>query len=45
MCRVIETKIGDRTIKVADIKEKYIQNIIESAKACDYIDRVILFGS
>lgn len=45
MCRVIETKIDDRTIRVADIKEKYIRNIVESAKACDYIDRVVLFGS
>ena len=45
MCRVIETTVDDRTIRVADIKEKYMQNIADSARECDYIDRVVLFGS
>jgi len=46
MCRVVEyvTSLGN-TIKVADIKEKYISNIIDAASRCDYIDRVVLFGS
>ncbi len=45
MCKVIERKIGNRKIKVADIKFKYMENIINAAKECDYIDRVVLFGS
>ena len=45
MCRVVKMKIGDRSIKVAEIKKKYIHNIIDAASKCSYIDRVILFGS
>lgn len=45
MCTVIETTVDDRKIRVADIKEKYIKNIVESARECAYIDRVVLFGS
>ena len=45
MCKVVKMKIGDRTIRVADIKKKYIENIVDAAKECDYIDRVVLFGS
>ena len=45
MCKVIETTVDDRTIKVADIKEKYMQNIADAARECDYIDKVVLFGS
>lgn len=45
MCKVTEMKIGDRTIRVAEIKQQYISNIVNAARNCDYIDRVILFGS
>ena len=45
MCKVVKKKIGDRTIRVADIKFKYMINIVDAAKECDYIDRIVLFGS
>ena len=45
MCKVVEMTIDGRTIRVAEIKMKYMQNIVDAAKACDYIDRVVLFGS
>lgn len=45
MCKVVSMNIGDRDIKVADIKEKYIRNIAEVAQRSGIFDRVILFGS
>ena len=45
MCRVVPMQIGDRQIMVADIKQKYIQNIIDAVQKCDLIDRIVLFGS
>ena len=45
MCKVSPMDIGTRRIKVAEIKQKYIQNIIDAANECDLIDRVVLFGS
>ena len=45
MCKVVDVKIGNRQVKVADIKSKYLTNIADSAKACPLIDKVILFGS
>ncbi len=45
MCQVKEMRIDNRTIHVADIKQKYISNIIDAAKKCSFIDRIILFGS
>ena len=45
MCRVTPMDIGSRQICVAEIKQKYIQNIIDAARECDLIDRVVLFGS
>ena len=45
MCAVTDYVIDGRTIHMADIKQKYIENIIDAAKKCDYIDRIILFGS
>ena len=45
MCRVLPMNIGARQIHVAEIKQKYIQNIIDAARQCDLIDRVVLFGS
>ena len=37
--------IDGRSFKVADIKVKYIKNIIDAASKCDLIDKVVLFGS
>ena len=45
MCKVLTMDIGSRQIRVAEIKQKYIQNIIDAASQCDLIDRVVLFGS
>ena len=45
MCNVKTMKIGNQTFKVAEIKQKYMNNIAEAANECDIIDRVILFGS
>ena len=45
MCRVTPMDIGSRQIRVAEIKQKYIRNIIDAARECDLIDRVVLFGS
>ena len=45
MCKLITKKIQDRHIRVADIKEDYIDNIINSAELCNQINRIVLFGS
>lgn len=45
MCIVKTMNIGGKTFKVADIKQKYMNNIVEAANDCDIIDRVVLFGS
>lgn len=45
MSSITEVRVGNFTIRVADIKKKYIQNIADAAADCDYIDRVVLFGS
>jgi len=45
MCKVLPMNIGSRQIRVAEIKQKYIENIIDAASKCDLIDRVVLFGS
>ncbi|MCR5655514.1 MAG: nucleotidyltransferase domain-containing protein [Lachnospiraceae bacterium] len=45
MCNIINIKVGDRNVRVADIKQKYIYNIADAAKKCRYIDRIVLFGS
>ncbi len=45
MCTVSVMDISGRSIKVADIKKKYMLNIVDAASKCDIIDRVILFGS
>ena len=45
MCKVTEMKVGNHIVKVADIKTKYMQNIADAAADCDYIDKIILFGS
>ncbi|MBR5970402.1 MAG: nucleotidyltransferase domain-containing protein [Lachnospiraceae bacterium] len=38
-------RIGNRTIRVAGVKQKYIGNIIHAAEQCRYIERIVLFGS
>ncbi len=45
MCNLTTINIDDRQIKVADIKEKYMSNIVDAAQKCDFIERVVLFGS
>lgn len=45
MCKVVPIDIGSRQVHVAEIKHKYIRNIIDAARECDLIDRVVLFGS
>lgn len=45
MCKVVGVAIGDRTVYVADIKQKYILNIVEAARECELIDQIRLFGS
>ena len=42
MCRLVQYK-GGRA--VADIKKKYIDNIVEQAEKCKHIQRIMLFGS
>ena len=45
MCRVVTMNVGNRRFRVADIKKKYMNNIIDAATKCDIIEKVILFGS
>jgi len=45
MCNLAEIAIGDRRIKVAEIKKAYIENIIKCVPLCSAIDKVVLFGS
>ena len=45
MCKIKTIEINGRTISAADIKTKYLRIIAEAAKECDYIDKVVLFGS
>ncbi|MDY6290293.1 MAG: nucleotidyltransferase domain-containing protein [Succiniclasticum sp.] len=45
MCMVKTIQIDNRTIRVAEIKQKYIKNVIDAARKCSFIDRVVLFGS
>lgn len=42
---MVNMKIMGKEVHVADIKQKYMQNIADAAQECDYIDRIILFGS
>lgn len=45
MCQVKELKIDNQIVNIADIKHKYVRNIVDAAKKCDLIDKVIVFGS
>ena len=42
MCKMIHYKDGKY---IADIKHKYILNIIQQAEQCENIYRIMLFGS
>lgn len=45
MCKIVLTDVGNRKVRVADIKKKYVKSIVDAAGKCDYIDKVVLFGS
>lgn len=45
MCKLVEVEVKNKIIKIADIKRRYIENIIECAKEYAFVDRVVLFGS
>lgn len=45
MSKLVEMRVNDKIIKIADVKRKYIENIIKCAKEYAFIDRVVLFGS
>ncbi|MBE5860632.1 MAG: nucleotidyltransferase domain-containing protein [Butyrivibrio sp.] len=45
MCKVVDVTIRNRNVRIADIKRKYLDNIVASAEECKYIDKVVLFGS
>lgn len=46
MCNLVNMQSGTgETIRVADIKKKYIENIIANAHLCKYIKKIVLFGS
>ena len=41
MCKIVDVKVGNRQVKVADIKTKYLANIAASAKECPLIDKIV----
>lgn len=45
MSKLVDFQLEDRVIKVSELKVKFIQNIIDAAKLCNSIEKVILFGS
>lgn len=45
MCNVIEIELNDMIVHISDIKREYIENIVDAAKGCKIIDRIIVFGS
>ena len=46
MCNLVNMQSGTgETIRVADIKKKYIENIIANVHLCKYIEKIVLFGS
>jgi len=45
MSKVVSFRVGDRTVKAADIKKEYIINAAEKAKNCKAIEKLVLFGS
>ena len=45
MCRMVTVNTRSGPVRVAGIKSKYIKNIADAATKCDYIDKIVLFGS
>ena len=45
MCKIVNLKLNDREIRVADVKKECIRNIADAAEKCRYIDRIVRFGS
>ena len=45
MCKVAEMQIDNRIVCIADIKHKYVKNIVDAARECKIIDKIIVFGS
>lgn len=46
MCKLISIQTNHNTsVEIADIKKKYIENIIDKAPICNKISAIILFGS
>jgi predicted nucleotidyltransferase len=45
MCHLVNLNVNGRTVRVADIKKDYIENIMSSIYLCKEIDKVVLFGS
>ena len=45
MCGIKDVYIRGKKVRVADIKEKYLLNIVDAAEECDCIDKVVMFGS
>ena len=45
MCNLVKVQIDGKDIVLADIKKDCIHNIVDAAKKCKYINRIILFGS
>ena len=45
MCKIVQLKLADNIIRVADLKKDCVRNIYEAASKCGLIDRVVLFGS
>ena len=44
MCRLVKL-YEDKAICVADIKRDHVLNMVECAKDCNEIDKIVLFGS
>lgn len=46
MCSLVEVKLDNgKSIRVADIKQQYVNHIANCASLCNYIHKVVLFGS
>lgn len=46
LCKLISIQTNHNTlVEIADIKKKYIENIIDKAPICNKISAIILFGS
>ncbi len=45
MCRVVEMTIDGRTFRVSEIKMKYMQNIVDAAKACEKLIKIQIYAN